>query len=173
MHSDTLDDVIRRCQQGDEQAMEMLYVRYKTRLFTLAFRFCYSRCDAEDLLQEIFIKVLRNIRNLRSTKAFNTWLYRIAVNTCISAASKQSSTVSLKTFDEDAHHPGTTEHSIPEGIEQAVRMLPPKQRSVFLLHDVQGMTHKEIARILKCSNGTSKSQLFNARMKIRAHLKRE
>lgn len=171
--SDTLHALVGRCRDGDEEAMEMIYLRYRTALFNLAYRFSYSRLDAEDLLQDIFIKVLSNIGQLRNTSAFKTWLFRIAVNTCINSRSKRCNTISFEEFKESDHNPGTADNPIQQSVEQAVRTLPPKQRSVFLLHDVQGMTHDEIAKIMRCSNGTSKSQLFNARMKIRQYLKRE
>ena len=169
---DTHDDIVRRCREGDEKAMETIYLQYKTALFNLTYRFSSNRFDAEDLLQDIFIKVLRNIKRLRNTKAFKTWLYRIAVNTCINAGSRKFDAIALKENEMGGRDPGAPS-PIKQSIEKAVRALPPRQRSVFLLHDVQGMTHNEIARIMECTNGTSKSQLFNARMKIRQHLKKE
>ena len=166
-----LIDVVRRCQNGDTKAMETVYRGYKSSLFSLAYRFGRDNGSAEDLLQEIFIKVFSKIKKLRSPEDFKSWIYRIAINTCISFTRKKgvSKEVSLNHVEEVYGHEDDS-LLVRKDLERAVYRLPPKQKSVFLLHDVQGFTHAEIAGIMKSSEGTIKSQLFKARMKLRGYL---
>lgn len=161
-------DLVKRCQDGDADAMEDVYIAYKSPLFNLTYRFAGDISLAEDLLQDIFIKIFINIKRLRSPEAFNSWLYRIAVNTCMSFARKKGKTkeVSLEEID-NAVHSEESHNFFKRQLEQAIKILPPKQKIVFQLHDVQGFTHTEIAKIIRCTEGTAKSQLFKARMKIR------
>jgi len=170
-NKESLIDVIRRCQDGDTKAMETVYRGYKSSLFNLAYRFSHDNGSAEDLLQEIFIKVFSMIKKLRSPEDFKSWMYRIAINTCISFTRKKgvSKEVSLNHLEEVYSHEGDS-LLVRKYLERAVYHLPPKQKSVFLLHDVQGFTHAEIAGIMKSSEGTIKSQLFKARMKLREYL---
>jgi len=171
-NKDFLFDVVNRCQDGDTKAMEMVYIGYKSPLLNLAYRFTGDSSLAEDLLQDIFIKTFTNIKKLKSTGAFNSWIYRIAVNTCMSFVRKKGKTkeVSLNEI-EDVAHSEDDENQVKQQLEQAIKILPPKQKIVFQLHDVQGFTHAEIAKIMKSSEGTAKSQLFKARMKIRNFLR--
>jgi len=166
-----LKNVAEECRNGDVGAMQKVYLGYKSSLFNIAYRFAGNYPSAEDLLQEIFLKIFRNIKSLRKPEAFNSWIYRIAMNTCISFVRKKGK-VREVLYDDTAesHDRIGDRETIRLDIEQAVRMLPPKQKSVFLLHDVQGLTHNEIALIMGWSAGTSKSQLFKARMKIRNSL---
>lgn len=161
-------DVVNRCQDGDIKAMETVYTHYKSSLFNLAYRFSKNHASAEDLLQEIFIKIFTQIKKLRSPEALKSWLYRIAVNTCIShtrerAKTKEVSIDDINEMDEPKDNPSF----LGKRLERTVTFLPPKQKAIFLLHDVQGFTHEEIASIMKLTKGTSKSQLFKARMKLR------
>ena len=169
---DFLIDVIRRCQDGDTEAMEMVYIGYKSPLFNLAYRFIGNYSSAEDLTQDIFITIFTHIDRLRFPEAFNSWLYRIAVNTCMSFARKKGKAKEVSLHEmENTDYSEDDENPIKGHLEQAITILPPKQKTVFLLHDVQGFTHDEIAQIMKSSEGTSKSQLFKARMKIRDYLR--
>jgi RNA polymerase sigma-70 factor (ECF subfamily) len=167
-----LVDVVRRCQDGDTQAMEMVYMGYKSPLFNLAYRFARDYSSSKDLLQDIFINIFINIDSLRAPEAFNSWLYRIAINTCISFVrqKRKANEVSLDEI-ENTHFSEEVDHPMRQQLEQAVKILPIKQKTVFLLHDVQGFTHTEIAQMTQFSEGTSKSQLFKARMKIRDYLR--
>lgn len=165
-------DIVNRCQDGDTTAMEDVYNAYKSPLLNLAYRFTGDLPLAEDLLQDIFIKIFVNIKKLRSPEAFNSWLYRIAVNTCMSFARKKVKTREFPLKEiENAGYSENRENQVSRQLAQAIRILPPKQKAVFQLHDVQGFTHSEIAGIMRCSEGTAKSQLFKARMKIRNFLK--
>ena len=165
-------EVIRRCQNGDTKAMEEIYSVYKSSLFNLTYRYARDLSSAEDLLQDIFIKIFTCIRKLRSQEAFNAWVYRTAINACISATRKSGRRRHIPLNETDKPDEGEADSlHIRLDMEKAVSILPPKQKAVFLLHDVQGFTHEEIARVMKWSEGTSKSQLFKARMKIKGHLK--
>jgi len=163
-----LFDVVNRCQDGDTKAMETVYTHYKSSLFNLAYRFSRNHASAEDLLQEIFIKIFTQINKLRSPEALKSWLYRIAVNTCISHTRKKAQTKEVSIDDiSEINDPKDDPSFMEKNLERAVTFLPPKQKAIFLLHDVQGFTHDEIADIMKLTEGTSKSQLFKARMKLR------
>lgn len=172
-----LKDLIERSQEGDTQALEALYKKYKRPLFNLAYRHTYNTEVAEDLLQDIFVKIFTNLQGLQNAETFNGWVYRIALNTCYSylrsMRSKHKKTVSLSEVERviQTDHNGVQERVMKRPLDEAIQSLPKGLRSVFLLHDVQGFKHEEIAKMLGCSAGTSKSQLFKARMKIRAYLK--
>ncbi len=170
-----LKELIERCRHGEVAALEAVYERFKTPLFNLVHRYTYNTEVAEDLLQEIFIKIFNHIQELREEENFVGWIYRIAVNTCFSYLRSRKSplqkTVPLdkvegKIYDETLS--GT--RTLGKSLDEAIKSLPAKLKAVFLLHDVQGFKHEEIARMLSCSVGTSKSQLFKARMKIRSYL---
>ena len=166
-----LFDVVKRCQDGDTKAMEAVYNGYKSSLFNLAYRFSRNHTLAEDLLQDIFIKIFSQIKKLRSTDNFQSWMYRIAINTCISFTRKKGFTkeVPLNDIEEMCSHEDDNSF-VRKYLEQAIYLLPPKQKAIFLLHDVQGFTHAEIAGMMKLREGTIKSQLFKARMKLREYL---
>ena len=171
-NKDFLINMVKRCQDGDTEVMEKVYIAYKSPLMNLTYRFTRDYSMAEDLLQDIFIKIFTNIKKLRSPEAFNSWLYRIAVNTCMSFARKKGKVkeVSLREI-ENTGHSEDSENLARQQLEQAIDILPPKQKTVFQLHDIQGFTGSEIAGIMKSSEGTAKSQLFKARMKIRNFLR--
>jgi len=172
-----LDELVKQCQQGDPRAMEALYLLYKRPVFNLAYRHTYDRATAEDLLQETFIRVFTNIQTVERSDTFSAWVYRIALNTCFSHL-RQKKIRTQKTLplgdiegkmDEavfDSH-----ETAVTKPLDEAIQLLPQKLRTIFVLHDVQGFKHEEIARMLGCSVGTSKSQLFKARLRIREYLK--
>ena len=166
-----VESVLRKCLNGDTGAMEEIYIAYKTPLYNLAYRFAHANSGAEDLLQEIFIKVFRNIYGFKKPGAFDAWIYRIAINTCISFSRKRK-VIEEEYLDEREYVTGSNggDHRTRMDLEQVVRKLPAKQRAVFILYDVQGFSHREISGIMKLTEGTSKSQLFKARMKLRNHL---
>ncbi len=172
-----LADLIRRSLEGDNSAMEAIYLEYKRPLFNLAYRYTYDSVAAEDLLQDIFVKVFTHLGDIKRIDTFSGWIYRIALNTCYSflreKRSKAQKTVPLSEIEEkvevasyDSNLMGTK-----QPLDEAINALPPKLKSIFLLHDVQGFKHEEISQMLGCSVGTSKSQLFKARLRIRNFLK--
>src|SRR5215210_137282 len=165
--------------KGDMAAFEKIYERHNRRVYSLCLRMTQNVTEAEDLTQESFIQLFRKIGSFRGDSAFTTWLHRLTVNQVLMHFRKRS-VKSEKTTEE-----GETPVQIVRGTEnpnqmpvidrialdKAIAQLPPGYRSVFVLHDVEGHEHEEIARMLGCSVGTSKSQLHKARMKLRGLLK--
>jgi RNA polymerase sigma-70 factor (ECF subfamily) len=168
-----LKELIRQSRDGDLQAMGVLYEHFKSSLFSLALRYTYNFAAAEDVIQDVFVKVFTNFHTLDDDKAFAGWLYRIAVNTCLSYLRSHKMVRQRTVPLEDVHGivsdsgPSVYEKAENKLLEDSIQQLPLKLKSVFLLHDVQGFKHSEVAQILGCSVGTSKSQLFKARKKIR------
>jgi RNA polymerase sigma-70 factor (ECF subfamily) len=169
-------ELVGRSRTGDRQAIEALYRHFRGPLFGLAFRYTYNSTAAEDILQDVFLKVFTHLHSLDRDETFVSWLYRVAINTCLSYLRTHKKwlhrRVSLNDVGELSNGisvpPG--EQMSYKSLEEAIQNLPTRLKSVFLLHEVQGFKHQEIAQILKCSVGTSKSQLFKARMKIRKQL---
>src|SRR6476659_823727 len=156
-------------------AFEDLYQRHNRRVYSLCLRMTGSVSEAEDLAQEVFIQLFRKIGSFRGESAFTTWLHRLTVNQVLMYFRKRSVKSALTTDDgemPDSVDPFTINpEAMPIvdriGLETAISQLPPGYRSVFVLHDVEGYEHEEIARLLGCSAGTSKSQLHKARLKLR------
>jgi len=174
-----LKDWIRRSRSGDAQAMESIYGHFKASLFGLACRYTRNPAAAEDLIQDIFLKVFTNLQSLDNDDAFVGWLYRIAVNTCLSHVRSHrrmfQKEIPLNEVEGvlNCSVSGRSEDMLDKSLDEAVQKLSPKLKTVFMLHDIQGFKHEEVARILECSVGTSKSQLFKARMRIRGHLEKK
>lgn len=174
---DVLGRLLAQGQTGDELAMESIYGMFKVRVFQLAYRHTYNSVAAEDLLQDIFLKVFTHLGDVKKAETFPAWIYRIALNTCYTylrgKKSKSEKTIPLSEIEgklEEAVY-DTHEKEIGKPIDDAIQILPAGLRRIFVLHDVEGFKHGEIARLLGCSAGTSKSQLFKARLKVRSHLK--
>lgn len=174
-----LKELIRRSRAGDTQAMGSIYEHFKSPLFGLAYRYTNNASAAEDLIQDIFLKVFTNLHSLDNDEAFVGWLYRIAVNTCLSYIRSNKRVFQKEVPLGEVEGilnggvQGRPEDMLSKSIAEALQTLSPKLKSVFMLHDVQGFKHEEVARIMDCSVGTSKSQLFKARMKIRYHLEKK
>ena len=170
-------NLIKRTQQGETEAMEKLYDIYKRPLFNLIYRHTYNFAVAEDLLQDIFIKIFTHIKDIQAEGTFKGWVYRITLNTCYSYLRQNKNKLKKTVALEGVKHTLKQEDVLPQDrslripLEEAIKTLPPRLRSVFLLHDVQGFKHEEISQVLGCAVGTSKSQLFKARLKIRNYLK--
>jgi len=169
-------ELIDRSREGDHEAMESVYELLKGKFFGVSYWYTQDRAAAEDILQDSFIKIFTNMHRLDDNQAFVSWSYRIVVNTCISHLRKTKrhtqKSVSLNSVKDFVGEDKSKEHEDlkKKTLKQALKELPPGLRSVFILHDVQGFKHKEVAEILKCSEGTSKSQLFKAREKLRKKL---
>jgi len=139
------------------------------------WRMCGTRADAEDLLQEIFLLAYRKLPEFRGDSAVGTWLYRLAMNRCLDhLKSRQSRESGSTTALDEEVLPGP--RRVPDGgvkrldLERAIARLPEGARAAFILHDVEGFQHHEVANILGITEGTSKSQVHKARMKLRALL---
>ena len=169
-----------RCRAGDTDAFEELYRQHARRLFGLVLRMTGSADDAEDLLQEVFLQAHRKLAGFRGESTLGTWLYRLTMNHCLDHLRGRQAKISRATEsldDEDASEPAARTPIVPSAIsridlERAIDTLPRGCKTAFLLHDVEGFEHREIAEILGVSEGTSKSQVHKARMKLRAILSR-
>ncbi|MFQ5694558.1 MAG: RNA polymerase sigma factor [Terriglobia bacterium] len=171
---------IRRAQQGDPEAFERLYHLHKGRVYSLCLRMLGNPSDAEDLAQEAFMQLYRKIQTFRGESQFSTWLHRLSVNVVLMhLRRKRLPLVSLEQEMEPgepgesvkrepgAEDPGLVGSLDRVVLEEAVAKLPPGYREVFILHDVEGYEHNEIAAMLDCSVGNSKSQLHKARLRLR------
>jgi RNA polymerase sigma-70 factor (ECF subfamily) len=169
-----------RCRAGDADAFEELYRQNARRLFSLVVRMVGSADEAEDLLQEVFLQAHRKLAGFRGESTLGTWLYRLTMNHCLDHLRGRQAKMSRATDsldDEEAAEPMAPAPAVPAAInrmdlERAIASLPPGSRAAFLLHDVEGFEHREIAGILGVSEGTSKSQVHKARLKLRALLRR-
>ena len=169
-----------RCRAGDADAFEELYRQHARRLFSLVVRMIGSVEDAEDLLQEVFLQAHRKLAGFRGESTLGTWLYRLTMNHCLDHLRGRQARMSRATDsldDEGTAEPMAAAPAVPAAVsrmdlEKAIGALPPGSRAAFLLHDVEGFEHREIAGILGVSEGTSKSQVHKARLKLRAMLRR-
>ncbi len=176
-------EAIEAAQAGDAEAFSKLYALHKRRVYTLCLRMLGNVSEAEDMTQEAFLHLFRKIGSFRGESAFSTWLHRLTVNLVLMQLRKKGlQLVSLEDTinpaDEetpkrdfgssDLHLTGLVDRVT---LERAVASLPPGYRMVFVLHDVEGFEHNEIATMLECSTGNSKSQLHKARLKLRELLR--
>lgn len=168
---DVAADVIEACIRGERHAQYALYDHYKDYVFSLACRMNQNVQDAEDVTQKIFIRIFEKIGTYKGEAAFSSWLYRIAANLCINHY-RSNRTRKSKTGPElDTNLTGVNgTNTMGPHLEKAVSALPPGYRMVFLLHDVQGFNHAEVAEMMDISEGTSKSQLHKARKELRVRL---
>lgn len=175
-------EAIERAKQGDGGAFETLYDLHKRRVYSLCLRMTANAAEAEDLTQEAFLQLFRKIGTFRGESAFSTWLHRMAVNVVLMRLRKKNLPVvplddPLETEEESSKkEPGAPDPKLTGSvdrmqIQRAVDALPPGYRMIFVLHDVEGYEHNEIAELVGCSIGNSKSQLHKARMKLRDLLK--
>jgi RNA polymerase sigma-70 factor (ECF subfamily) len=177
-------ETIRLAQQGNAAAFEHLYHRYSARVSSICLRIVKNHSEAEDLTQEVFLLLFRKIHTFRGESKFSTWLHRLTVNLVLMGfRKKRYPVVSLDEtveFDEEDTKP-LVELGEPDirlsgivdkmNLRRAIEQLPAGYREMFVLHDVEGYEHHEIARILGCSTGNSKSQLYKARLRLRELLK--
>ncbi len=160
--------------RGDAGSREALYHRYKRRVYALAVRIA-GASDAEEVVQEAFIRIFRGLGKFRGDAALSTWIYRLAVNAALSHRARRG-TAPLRgegdagTAELEAHpaaEPARGDAVLRARLERALIRLPQGYRTVIVLHDVEGMEHEQIAEVLGCHVGTSKSQLHKARAKLR------
>ena len=176
-------EMLARAQAGDHHAFAHLYSLHKRRIYSLCLRMVGNVAEAEDLTQEAFLQLHRKIATFRGDSAFSTWLHRLSINVVLMHLRKKG--LPLMSLDE-AMEPsyddgpgrsfGAPDLSLTGSIdrlalERAVAALPAGYRLIFVLHDVEGFEHNEIAAMLDCSVGNSKSQLHKARLKLRDALR--
>ncbi len=174
MPTDSL--TVRRAIQGDESALRALWIEHAPRIDAVVRRLVGDPDQAADIAQEVWIQIFRALPTWRGDSRFSTWAHRIAVNRTLNALRSVRRIAKIETLIEDdtvAVEDDMDRTFLAESIDEAVQQLSPGARAVFVLHDVEGYTHEEIAAELGITSGGSKSQLFKARAKLRrllAHL---
>ncbi|HEY6945799.1 MAG TPA: RNA polymerase sigma factor [Candidatus Acidoferrum sp.] len=178
--------LIQLAQRGDAAAFERLYRQHSARVYALCMRMLRNPDEAEDSTQEVFLHVFRKIQGFRGASAFSTWLHRVAVNTVLmrlrgSKLAKSAIVENTEVTDESGM--AKRELGGPDlrlegyidrvAIEKAMKQLPPRCKLMFVLYDIQGYAHNEIAKLLGCSVGNAKSQLHKARKRLRKLLLRD
>ena len=169
-------ELLARCLAGEADAFEVLYRQHAGRIFALASRLVGSVDQGEDLLQEIFLQAFRKLGSFKGESALGTWLYRLAVNHCLDfVRSRQARNRQVTdTLDEERSFEPMAARETPISridLDRAIARLPQGCREAFVLHDVEGFDHKEVGKLLGIAEGTSKSQVFKARTKLRAWLR--
>ncbi len=169
------EELAARCRNGDGDAFETVYRRHARRVYNLASRMAGSTADGEDLVQDIFLQAYRKIGDFKGEAALGTWLYRLAVNHCLDFLRSRRARDAKATDPIEDVGPiapvARRETPIDRiDLERAIAQLPDGYRAAFVLHDVEGFDHREVAALLGIAEGTSKSQVFKARMKLRAAL---
>lgn len=182
MRSWTEPEAIRCAQQGDAAAFEYLYGAHGKHVYSVCLRMLKNQADAEDLTQQVFLLLFRKIGTFRGDSSFSTWLHRVAVNSVLMhlrqrkpTELQKNSSSSVSADGEPVPEVGPGDTSMIGAVERlnlvrAIRRLAPGYRRLLLLHDVSGFRHNEIAKIVGCSVGCSKSQVHKARKRLRTLL---
>jgi RNA polymerase sigma-70 factor (ECF subfamily) len=172
-------ELVARAQRGEESAFEALFCRNKQRVYAVCLRMIGNTAEAEELTQEAFLQMFRKLDTFRGDSAFSTWLHRVSVNTVLMRLRKKNLQVmsleeatSVDEFDEQKIEFGAPDPVLSGSIdrlhlERAIAQLPPGYKQIFVLHDVEGYEHHEIAEMLGVSIGNTKSQLHKARTRLR------
>ena len=184
-HADD-ETLVARVQHGDASAFDLLVQRYQERLYATVYHMTSNHEDANDLVQEAFIKAYKSIGSFKRESSFYTWVYRIAVNRTLNHLKRRKNKNHFSLDDVDTHiqtDPDFVElmsHVTPrrevglmelqEKLNEALQKLSEAHRAVVVMHDVQGMTHADIAKVIQCSEGTVRSRLFYARQQLQGLL---
>ncbi len=179
------EDLVTAAQQGDDEAFSELVQRYESRVYTLALRMVRDPAEAEDVLQETFMGVLRGLNNFRAESAFATWLYRIAYNATLMKLRRPQTSVSLdeavsteeqeelpRELTDWSHDPAAMvlNQETRQEMDRAITALPPTLRAVFVLRDLDELSTDETAQVLGISPQAVKTRLHRARLALREHL---
>jgi len=168
-------DLIKRAKNKDEEAFRMLVEEYQNMVVNLAYSLSGDIHEAEDIAQEVFVKIYNKLGSFREEAKFSTWLYRITVNTVHDFSRRKRRNIPLDSlpplkevndFRENLH-----KTEVKEIVESALRQLPIKYREVVVLRDIEGCDYREISRVLGCRIGTVESRLFRARNMLKKMLK--
>ena len=174
----TQPTLVQRAQRGDEEAFAALFHSHRNRVYSVCLLMTRNVADAEDLTQDAFLQVFRSIGNFRGDSAFSTWLHRVAVNTVLMKRRRKTPTIFSLDEPVSPDSPslrlelGRSDPNLSGAIDRislrrAIQELPPGCRKIFGLHEVHGYQHHEIAELLDCTVGNSKSQLHKAKRKMR------
>jgi RNA polymerase sigma-70 factor (ECF subfamily) len=178
--------LVARAQRGDTGAFDVLVERYKQRLYATVYHMTSNHEDANDLVQDTFIKAYKSLRSFKRQSSFYTWIYRIAVNRTINFVKRRKDRGHLSLNDVDASietDPDYVElmshvtprrevglNELQEKLNESMQKLSDEHRAVVVMHDVQGMTHADIAKVIHCSEGTVRSRLYYARQQLQGLL---
>jgi RNA polymerase sigma-70 factor (ECF subfamily) len=181
------EDVMERCALGSEAAFRALVQRFRTRIMNLVCRFISDRDRAEEISQEVFLRVFRNRERYRKSGKFSTWIFTIAVNLTkneIRSRVRHRGTVSLDAMEEETGGQGLPfpdanplpdadlgAREIQERVAEALRRLPPRYREAVVLRDIEGLSYEEVGEILKIPGGTVRSRINRARLMLKERLK--
>ena len=182
------DDIalVSKAQQGDLDAFDVLTLRHRERLMSVIYNMTSNREDAADLTQEAFVKAFRSIGRFKGKSSFFTWLYRIGVNVTLSYLQKSRARrfFSLENLSEEVNQEtafeilassskadrGTLLNELQEKLNEALQKLSNKHRTIVVLFEIEGLSHKQISEIMKCSEGTVRSRLHYAKQQLQAYL---
>jgi RNA polymerase sigma-70 factor (ECF subfamily) len=172
--------LVERCRKGELGAFEEVYRSHSRRLYGVALRMLGNPADAEDMLQDIFLAAHRKLDSFRGESALGTWLYRLAVNLCLDyLRSRTGRSINMTdALDDEPALPDAGSRGLADRVvtrmdlERALAQLPEGCRTAFVLHDVQGLEHREVGAIMGIAEGTSKSQVHKARLRLRTLLGR-
>jgi RNA polymerase sigma-70 factor (ECF subfamily) len=170
-------ELAQRAASGDMQAFEELFRKHRRLVYGLSLRMTQDAAEAEDVTQEVFVLLFRKVGGFRGEANFTTWLHRLTVNQVLMRFRKNKARREDSLEDEEGQprEPAADSAAPPRSaqvidriaLESAIAQLPPGYRAAFVLHDIEGYDHEEVARLLGCAVGTSKSQLHKARVKLR------
>lgn len=158
------DELVEGCKRGNLRAFERLYEIHASRMKSIAYHMLGSRSDAEDAVQETFLKVYRSVNAFSGQSSLGTWIYRILLNTCYDHGRKKQR---LKERPQTTEIPSGTNVPLRLSLQNAIERLNERQRTVFLLFEVEGLKHSEIATILSVPEGTSRTWLFEAKRELK------
>jgi len=166
--------LVERCRAGDQDAFRELLDRYKDLVFALIARTVQDRSRAEDLAQEVFLRIHRGLPYFRGEARLSTWIYRIVANVCVQDTGRARAPVPL----DDAHSPSATDRQygdfeLRDRLEKAIARLPPQYRLVIAAHYLEGLQYEDLAEALQMPLGTVKTQLFRAKQQLRRLLEGE
>jgi RNA polymerase sigma factor (sigma-70 family) len=186
LHHEDDEMLVARTQRGEKEAFDILIERYKERLYGTIYHMTGNHEDANDLVQEALIKAYKSLGSFKGQSSFYTWVYRIAVNRTINFLKRRKDRNHYSLDDIDSNiqtDPDFVElmshvtprrevglNELQEKLNEALQKLSEMHRAVVIMHDVQGMTHADIAKAMKCSEGTVRSRLFYARQQLQAYL---
>jgi len=163
----TDSELLESCKRGELRAFELLYELYAPRMKSMAFHLLASRCDAEDAVQETFLKVFRAVKGFGENSALSTWIYRILINCCYDAMRKRQRLAEKPILTEI---PSDGKLTLKVALERALSSLNEKHRLVFLMFEVEGLKHSEISGVLEVPEGTSRAWLFEAKRALKQML---
>jgi len=185
--SDREKDLLKKARNGDIEAFEQLIEDYQKRVFNIALRMIGNYDDANELAQEVFIRIFKSIKDFKEESSLSTWIYRITTNVCLDEIRKRKNKNVVSLDEEVKLEEGDLQRQVEDTrptpdviaeknevrklVKDAIMSLPEEQRTVIILRDIQGFSYEEIAKIMKCPEGTVKSRINRSRQILRDRLK--